>query len=96
LSDLHAGKDAGAPKPIDLIFNPQGRVLGLHHHDFTLSIVATFTANAVRQAGCGAVRALDGIRLAQVPVGTAKAFAGLGRFFLWNSHGHSLFLVRQT
>jgi len=86
LSDLHAGKDAEAPKPSQRNFNPQDRVLGLHHHDFTLSIVTTFTADAVRQAGCGAVRTLVGIRLGQVPVGTTETFAGLGRFFLWNSH----------
>jgi hypothetical protein len=54
--------------------------------DFALAIISALTADAMRQTRSAAMRALVRIRFGQMPVGPALALAGLGRFFLGDSH----------
>jgi len=62
------------------------KLLGLHHENFTLAVITALPANPVGQTRRAAVGTLVRVRLGKMPVGPTLALAGLGRFFLGNSH----------
>ena len=66
--------------------NTVNPVLGLDHQNLSFTIMAAFTADTVGQTRRAAMRTFVGVGLGQMPVGPTLAFAGLGCFFLWNSH----------